>query len=134
MKFSLAVGFSVLAAIGRALPSIPVLGLYDELLNRCNTGDPDVYVGVLYGDDTFTTFSYGKCYPYILNGENAVMAVFCRSVTCFNNPNPDCTGGAVPPVPVPILAGLTLVDVDDWVLLLGQGATCQMNNLPNLLG
>lgn len=43
--------------------------------------------------------------------------------------NPDCSGGAVPPVPVPIVAGTILPNVVDFVQLLGQGATCQRNGL-----
>lgn len=44
--------------------------------------------------------------------------------------NANCTGGAVPPVPVPVPAGLTLVNVADFVQIIGQGATCSGNQLP----
>lgn len=44
------------------------------------------YVGVLYENGMTTTFNYGECYPYSLDGVLAEMAVFCKSVTCENNP------------------------------------------------
>jgi len=125
MKLSLSV-FSVLATIGL---TSAVITDYLELYDLCESGGPDVYVGVRYEGPVYKTFSYNQCYPYEVDGHLAQMAVFCKSVTCYNNPNPDCTGGAVPPVPVPIVAGLTLVNVEDWVQLLGQGATCQHNGL-----
>ncbi|KAF8878898.1 hypothetical protein CPB84DRAFT_1828519 [Gymnopilus junonius] len=110
---------------------IPVLSEYAELFSFCEAGGPDAYVGVQYADGFLTTFAYGQCYPYSVPDHGlAAMAVFCKSVTCENNPNPDCTGGAVPPVPVPIVAGLTLINAADFVQILGQGATCQPNDLP----
>jgi len=109
------------------------------------------YVAVYYQDSTVPTlFEYGKCYPYEINEKLAQFAVFCRPATCYDNPyvsfilnlhfldsllyyrNPDCTGGAVPPVGIPIPAGLPLPNVADWVQLLGQGATCWRNRLPGL--
>jgi len=128
MRFSLLI-LSALATATRVLADVPVLTEYDILYQLCEAGGDDVYVGVLYEGGQTTTFSFDECYPYELGGEDAEMAVFCKSVTCYSNPNPDCTGGAVPPVPVPLLAGLTLINAADWVQLLGQGATCQKNGL-----
>ncbi|KAF8158090.1 hypothetical protein B0H34DRAFT_440909 [Crassisporium funariophilum] len=86
------------------------------------------YVGVLYEGNISTTFEYGECYPYQLPDRKlAQMAVFCKSVTCNNNPNPDCSGGAVPPIPVPVPALTTLINAADFVQIIGQGATCQPN-------
>ncbi|KAF5314930.1 hypothetical protein D9619_007573 [Psilocybe cf. subviscida] len=78
-------------------------------------------------------FHYGQCYPYSYPDHGlAQVAVFCRAVTCNNNPNPDCTGGAVPPVPVPLPPLTVLPNVADWVQLLGQGAMCYENGLSGL--
>lgn len=44
------------------------------------------YVGVKYKDGYTTTFEFGQCYPYSIGGSVAQMAVFCKSVTCYNNP------------------------------------------------
>jgi len=126
MKFSLSI-LSLATVTGVSA----VLTEYVKLLNLCKNGGSNSYVGVEYESGFTTTYDYNQCYPYsINNGDLAQMAVFCKSVTCYSNPNPNCTGGAVPPVPVPIAAGLTLVNAADWVQLLGQGATCQPNKLP----
>ncbi|KDQ50682.1 hypothetical protein JAAARDRAFT_211597 [Jaapia argillacea MUCL 33604] len=110
---------------------VPVVTEYATLYSACEAGGSNVYVAVQYANTPkIALYSYDECYPYEVNGNLAEMAVFCKSVTCENNPNPDCTGGAVPPVPVPIPAGLTLVNAADFVQLLGQGATCQENKLP----
>ncbi|CAA7266134.1 unnamed protein product [Cyclocybe aegerita] len=103
---------------------------YFKLLYLCEDGGPNTYVAVRYQGNQYTTFEYNQCYPYEISGNLAEMAVFCKSATCYNNPDPDCTGGAVPPVPVPVPALTTLVNAADWVQLLGQGATCQKNGLP----
>ena len=44
------------------------------------------YVGVLYDGGLTTSFDYGECYPYEIDGNLAQMAVFCKSVTCESNP------------------------------------------------
>ncbi|TFK70377.1 hypothetical protein BDN72DRAFT_839087 [Pluteus cervinus] len=108
---------------------VPVLSQYAELFELCEAGGPNSYVGVLYESGFTTTFDYGECYPYEIDDDIAEMAVFCKSVTCENNPNPDCTGGAIPPVPVPVPAGVTLINALDFVQIIGQGATCQPNGL-----
>ncbi|KAF8993281.1 hypothetical protein BDQ17DRAFT_1331771 [Cyathus striatus] len=118
------------------LPGFPTIPLklipeYVKLYNMCQDSNINgTYVAVRYGDNDYTTFKYNQCYPYAIDGNEAEMAVFCKSVTCYSNPNPDCTGGAVPPVPVPLVAKLFLVNVADFVQLLGQGATCQQNGIP----
>ncbi|KAJ3497908.1 hypothetical protein NLJ89_g10287 [Agrocybe chaxingu] len=103
---------------------------YLKLLHLCNKGGSNAYVAVRYQGNYYTTFKYNQCYPYEISGNLAEMAVFCKSATCYNNPNPDCTGGVVPPVPVPVPALTTVVNAAGWVQLLGQGATCQKNGLP----
>ncbi|PPQ71632.1 hypothetical protein CVT26_010593 [Gymnopilus dilepis] len=133
MKWSTSILCLSAVAVGAfASPQgVPVLSEYTRLWNVCEAGEPNSYVGVQYADGFVTTFNYGECYPYELPVHGvAAMAVFCKSVTCESNPNPDCTGGAVPPVPVPVPAALTLINVADFVQLLGQGATCQPNGLP----
>ncbi|KJA13917.1 hypothetical protein HYPSUDRAFT_470652 [Hypholoma sublateritium FD-334 SS-4] len=105
---------------------------YENLLRHClNAQDNSTYVSVQYAGLTdIVDYVYGECYPYQLGADLAQKAVFCRSVTCYSNPNPNCTGGAVPPIPVPVPAGLTLVNVADFVQYIGQGATCWPNALP----
>ncbi len=40
-----------------------------------------------YADTTdIIDYGYGQCYPYQINGNLAVQAVFCKSVTCYSNP------------------------------------------------
>ncbi|PPQ71557.1 hypothetical protein CVT24_006438 [Panaeolus cyanescens] len=119
MKFTLTfVALSTLAS--SAFGQIPVLSEYVKLFQLCQAGGENTYVGVRYAGGNYKTFAFNECYPYVVDGNNAEMAVFCKGVTCYNNPNPDCTGGAVPPVPVPLLAGLTLINAAQWVQLLGQ--------------
>ncbi|MCJ1359237.1 MAG: hypothetical protein MMC33_009237 [Icmadophila ericetorum] len=106
---------------------------FSALEAACETVGPETYVVVQYENTpNFITYNFDTCYPYAINnGANlAMQALFCRSVTCENNPNPDCSGGAVPPVPVPLPAGTYLPNVADFVQLLGEGATCQANGIP----
>ncbi|KAF7344172.1 hypothetical protein MVEN_01707600 [Mycena venus] len=121
---------SVAALPDLNLPDFDLVTEYAKLLQMCNAGPLNTYAAVRYaGLNNYETFAFGECYPYRINGSLAQMAVFCKSVTCYNNPNADCTGGAVPPVPVPLEAGLTLVNIGDWVHLLGSAATCNQNGL-----
>ncbi|KAF8993282.1 hypothetical protein BDQ17DRAFT_1253045 [Cyathus striatus] len=115
-------------------PTIPLelVPEYVKLYNMCQDSVDGTYVAVRYGDNNYTTFKYNQCYQYVIDGNKAEMAVFCKSVTCYNNPNPDCTGGAIPPIPFPFPEKLVLVNTADFVQLLGQGATCQQNSLPAL--
>ncbi|KAF9531284.1 hypothetical protein CPB83DRAFT_849693 [Crepidotus variabilis] len=111
--------------------NVPILSEYADLLQRCEEGGANAYVGVHYqGDTGYQTFNYGQCYPYQIGKDLAKMAVFCKSVTCYSNPDPDCTGGATPPVGVPLPKYATLINAADFVQLLGQGATCQPNGIP----
>lgn len=106
------------------------LSEYFKLFKLCEDAGANSYVGVLYQNDQYVTYKFGQCYPYQLsNGNLAKMAVFCKSSTCNNNPNPDCTGGAVPPAPIIVPEGLTLINAADFVQYIGQGATCQSNAL-----
>ncbi|KAF8184236.1 hypothetical protein BJ912DRAFT_1144658 [Pholiota molesta] len=136
MKLSFAVFASVAYAIGASraitlpiLPGVPVEGTYAELYNLCESKGSQSYVGVLYADGTKKTFNFGECYPYAYGPVLAQQAVFCKGATCENNPNPDCTGGAIPPVPVVVPPLTTLINAADFVQLIGQGATCQPNIL-----
>ncbi|KIM38348.1 hypothetical protein M413DRAFT_447838 [Hebeloma cylindrosporum] len=113
---------------GDTIP-LGILPEYLKLLKLCKDAGDNAYVGVLYQGGNEVTFNFNTCYPYSIDGKLAEMAVFCKAATCYSNPNPDCSGGAVPPVPVPVVAGLTLINALDWVQFLGQGATCQRNGL-----
>jgi len=129
----LAAGVSTVTADTPPIPNLPpsLIPLYHDLYDRCEAAGKNSYVGVFYAGNTgYKTFNHGECYSYEVNGDLAQMAVFCKSVTCVDNPNPDCTGGATPPVGVPVPQFLTLINAADWVQLLGQGATCQPNGLP----
>ncbi|KAH7397766.1 hypothetical protein BKA64DRAFT_47275 [Cadophora sp. MPI-SDFR-AT-0126] len=131
MKFALSIA-TASVLLGQCNATLDLLATIAELQAYCQTVGPNTYVAVRYEDVASpVTYDFNECYPYELaGGELAQVAVFCKSATCYNNPNPDCTGGAVPPVPVPILAGIILPNVADFVQLLGQGATCQRNGLP----
>ncbi|KAF9469455.1 hypothetical protein BDZ94DRAFT_1303922 [Collybia nuda] len=105
--------------------SIPLMGDFARLHALCATSGPNAYVGVQYASGFEITFQYNQCYPYQLPNQGlAQKAVFCKTATCYSNPNPDCTGGAVPPIPVSVVDGTMLVNAADWVHLMGQGATC----------
>ncbi|CZS96666.1 uncharacterized protein RCO7_04776 [Rhynchosporium graminicola] len=123
--FPTVVGFIGINAVNSTLVQIA------ELAEYCRTVSPNTYVAVYYQNiATPITYDFGQCYPYQLaSGALAEVAVFCKTTTCYGNPNPDCTGGAVPPVPVPLVAGTPLPNLLDFVQLLGQGATCQRNGL-----
>ncbi|TFK32213.1 hypothetical protein BDQ12DRAFT_728870 [Crucibulum laeve] len=121
---------ALLAAFASAAPGGLPISDYLYLLHLCENGGPNAYVGVRYqGINNYRTFNFGECYPYKIDENLAEQAVFCKTVTCYNNPNPDCTGGAVPPVPVPVPVGTTLLNAADFVQLIGQGATCQSDGL-----
>ncbi|KAG4440492.1 hypothetical protein IFR05_004027 [Cadophora sp. M221] len=112
------------ALMGLSNAILDLLAAIAELKIYCTT------IGLKYeGISLPVSFDFGECYPYELLAGLAQVAVFCKAATCYNNPNPDCTGGAVPPLPVPIVAGTILPNVADFVQLLGQGATCQRNGL-----
>ncbi|KAJ7200630.1 hypothetical protein GGX14DRAFT_372123 [Mycena pura] len=94
MKF-----LSYLAGLSIAAVSVAALGLpplnvplnlvpeYLKLLAMCNNGPPNTYVAVLYaGTNDYATFAFGQCYPYRIDGVLAEMAVFCKAVTCYDNP------------------------------------------------
>ncbi|KAI9056073.1 hypothetical protein LZ554_001002 [Drepanopeziza brunnea f. sp. 'monogermtubi'] len=132
MKLS---SFTIATVLGILITSchaqVKLLATIAELAAYCSTVGPNTYVAVRYENTSnIVTYDFNECYPYELpTGELAQVAVFCKTTTCTNNPNPDCSGGAVPPVPVPIPAGTVLPNVVDFVQLLGQGATCQRNGL-----
>ncbi|KAL2069561.1 hypothetical protein VTL71DRAFT_14240 [Oculimacula yallundae] len=127
MKFQYAVATMIgIINLGGATPILTQIGQLKEV---CKTVGPNTYVAVYYqGVTTPVTYDFNQCYPYQLaSGALAEVAVFCKWATCYNNPNPDCSGGAVPPLPVPLPAGTVLPNLLDFVRLLGQGATCQRN-------
>ena len=50
----------------------------------------------------------------------------------FSERNGECTGDITPPVGVPVTGGVTLVNVADFVHLIGGGAICYKNSLPSI--
>ncbi|KAF4612554.1 hypothetical protein D9613_012730 [Agrocybe pediades] len=129
ISFVASASISILHATGASVPTEEIT----KLRELCEAGGDSTYVGVRYQGDFYTTYAFNQCYPYSLpDGRLAELAVFCKSATCENNPKPDCTGGAVPPVPVPVVAGLVLANAADFVQYIGQGATCQSNGLSGL--
>ncbi|KIJ40232.1 hypothetical protein M422DRAFT_49189 [Sphaerobolus stellatus SS14] len=98
---------------------------------------PDTYVWVQYAaNDTQpgfqTFFEYKECYPYTVDGHKAAAAVFLQGSTCYQYSNAECTGSITPPVGVPVTGGVTLINLFDFVHLVGGGAICYKNSLPNL--
>ena len=106
MKLARSILF-LFAIAGLAMSTgIPVISEYKTLDDLCKKGGSNVvstlfsasrgilifiycsskYVGVVYKGGQTTTYSFGQCYPYTLNGNIAKMAVFCKSVTCYSNP------------------------------------------------
>ncbi|KAJ7247489.1 hypothetical protein C8J57DRAFT_1080878 [Mycena rebaudengoi] len=91
MKFisylaGLTIGAVSVAALPQLnLPDDPVTE-YLKLLNMCKAASSTTYVAVRYAGPIYTTFSFGECYPYQINENLAQVAVFCKAVTCYNNP------------------------------------------------
>jgi hypothetical protein len=63
----------------------------------------------------------------------------CRAFHCWRYQltlciirNDQCIGAITPPVGVPLPAGATLVNVADFVHLIGGGAICYANSLPGI--
>lgn len=124
MKFFLAIALFAANALYSS-QALDIVAEYPKLLALCKGAGDYAYVGVLYGDGSTTTFSYGQCYPYQLNaptGPLAEMAVFCKTVICYNDLGSDCSAELPAPVLVPALT--TLVNADDFVQIIGQGAIC----------
>lgn len=136
--------------VSHPLPSHPPCRR--SLADSGSLSDVQIIVGE-YASGVVTTFVPNQCVPYYLpDGARAVQLHLCKSVTCYSNPfvslslsralpprpsnmpltritkpnsNPDCTGGAVPPVPIPIPASTPLLNAADISAILGEGATCQ---------
>ncbi|KAJ8062936.1 hypothetical protein OCU04_008183 [Sclerotinia nivalis] len=121
--------------LGLILPtadtSIPLSSLvipsYAVLNSYCENAGSDAYVGVQYANGVITSYNYGECYPYTVNGSAALAAVFCKSVTCSNCAGDNCTD---PNLTLTVPRSLVLVN--PWGLLttiLGKGAICQKLSL-----
>ncbi|KAJ3495402.1 hypothetical protein NLJ89_g10632 [Agrocybe chaxingu] len=88
------------------------------------------YIAVKYqskesANFTYHVYSYNDCVQYDLNGGRALMAEFCKTVVCNGHPNPDCSGGLTPPVPVTVIKDTVIVNPDNVAKFLQQGAICQ---------
>ncbi|KAF7861793.1 hypothetical protein EAF04_007676 [Stromatinia cepivora] len=98
-------------------PSYAVLNSY------CENAGPNAYVGVEYANGVITSYNYGQCYPYTVNGSAALAAVFCESVICSNCAGDNCTD---PNLTLTVPRSVALVN--PWGLLttiLGKGAICK---------
>ncbi|KAH9480032.1 hypothetical protein JR316_0006629 [Psilocybe cubensis] len=96
----------------------------DKLQSMCDAAGENTYVAAQFGDDYYTTFDYNECYPYTIGGKVVQQALICKTVTCYNDANDDCTGGAIPPLPITVPAGLRLVNLADVAHLFGQSGIC----------
>ncbi|CAD6449407.1 f9a1f612-6c8d-460e-b26b-dd704c827574 [Sclerotinia trifoliorum] len=108
------------------LPS-PVIPSYAVLNRYCEDAGSDAYVGVQYANGVITSYNFGECYPYTVNGSAALAAVFCKSVTCKNCAGDNCTD---PNLTLTVPRSSVLVN--PWGLLttvLGKGAICQKPSL-----
>ncbi|KAF9034315.1 hypothetical protein BJ165DRAFT_1512903 [Panaeolus papilionaceus] len=86
MKLSLTFLATLAVLSSPVMGQIPVLSEYQKLWNLCVAGGDNTYVGVRYAGGNYKTFAFNECYPYEVSGNLAEMAVFCKSVTCYNNP------------------------------------------------
>ncbi|KAF8186699.1 hypothetical protein BJ912DRAFT_1043086 [Pholiota molesta] len=118
----------------RILPTGPILDYPQlQLLHAlCESGGSNSFVAVLYSDNTSKFYNYGECLPYALDGATISGAIFCKSATCYNKGNARCTGGTEPPVPIPVFAGMVFRNAADFAQLLGDGAICTANDLPDV--
>jgi len=103
---------------------------YVKLYKLCEDASSQTCVAARYGDDYYKTFEYGACFSTEVEGKRLQTSVFCKSATCYDNPNLNCTGGAALPVPVPVLEYTYFANLADVTELLDHGAICQPNELP----
>ncbi|KAF9034316.1 hypothetical protein BJ165DRAFT_1534136 [Panaeolus papilionaceus] len=101
------------------------------MLSLCQGGGNETYIAVKYTDNIYRTYKYGECYTFDIDGGIAALALFRKPATCFLHPNPDCSGGVVPPVsiPIPAVAPLFFANAADFIEFVGKSATCQKNVL-----
>ncbi|KAI9650589.1 hypothetical protein NHQ30_000607 [Ciborinia camelliae] len=107
--------------------STPVIPSYTTLNNYCQNAGPNAYVGVQYADGVITSYNYGDCYPYTLNGSPALAAVFCKSVICSNCAGENCTNANLE-----LLVPRSVALVNPWgvvTTILGKGAICEKSLL-----
>ncbi|CAA7263018.1 unnamed protein product [Cyclocybe aegerita] len=64
----------------------------NNLGKLCEDGGSNAYVAVKYKGGEEVVYSYNMCLLGTRNGNRDVMAVFCKSVTCYGHSNYDCTG------------------------------------------
>ncbi|KAF7891322.1 uncharacterized protein EAF02_001647 [Botrytis sinoallii] len=103
--------------------SSSVIPSYTVLNNYCEAAGPNAYVGVQYDNGVITSYNYGDCYSYVVNGSTALAAVFCKSVICTNCSGDDCTD---PNIVLTVPRSLVLVNPAGVVTtVLGKGAICQ---------
>ncbi|KAF7924016.1 hypothetical protein BELL_0244g00180 [Botrytis elliptica] len=126
--------FGALATANPLIPVLPsrdtsvthsssVIPSYTVLNNYCEAAGPNAYVGVQYDNGVITSYNYGDCYSYVVNGSTALAAVFCKSVICTNCSGDDCTD---PNIVLTVPRSLVLVNPAGVVTtVLGKGAICQ---------
>ncbi|KAF7889313.1 uncharacterized protein EAF01_010806 [Botrytis porri] len=137
MRIFSSIGTASFGALAIANPLIPVVSSrdtsipqsssvvpsYTVLNSYCLSAGPNAYVGVQYDNDVITSYNFGECYPYVVNGSTALAAVFCKSVICTNCSGDDCTD---PNIVLTVPRSLILVNPAGVVTtVLGKGAICQ---------
>ncbi|KAF5870617.1 uncharacterized protein Bfra_010006 [Botrytis fragariae] len=141
MKFFSTIVIASFGALVTSNPLLPVLSLRDNSVTQsssvipsytvlndyCQNAGPDAYVGVQYDNGVITSYKYGQCYPYVVNGSTALAAVFCKSVICTNCSGDNCTD---PNIVLTVPRSLVLVNPAGVVTtVLGKGAICQKLSL-----
>ncbi|KAB8293901.1 hypothetical protein EYC80_009377 [Monilinia laxa] len=102
----------------------PAISSYSQLNNFCLNVGPDTYVAVQYANGVITSYNYGDCYPYNLNGSAVAYGVFYKSVLCRNCLGENCAN----PIPLDVLVpkSVAVINPIPFVTnLLGKGAICR---------
>jgi len=132
MRFFSSVLLASCVALSTATPIHPnralVIPNYNTLDTYCTKAGPLAYVGVQYANGVITSYNYGQCYPYTVNGSSALAAVYCESVLCKNCADDRCLD---PNFEYVVLRSSVLVNPGGILTaVLGNGTIC--NPLPQI--
>ncbi|KIM35754.1 hypothetical protein M413DRAFT_449594 [Hebeloma cylindrosporum] len=103
---------------------IDLIPEYLTLTGKCRDND-NTALAILYEGGQQVTYGFNECFPRKRDGHPAQMPVLCKAVACYAYPTDDCTGGAILPIGVPLLPGLTIINPFDIGQLLGGSALCR---------
>lgn len=90
-----------------------------------------VVVAVTYeGIANPVQYSFNECIPIERDGHLATKLAFEQDAAIFGYPNPDCTGGTFPPVPIPVFKGLVIENTADALSVFGEAFDATSGPIP----